>query len=149
MPIFRLFTVLQGNEPNAHIETADDIQVETITCWNIKDLEVGQATDIKTDYSLYKINGNYEGVSYQYWAAKELTGKQIELTTSEVKTDEVGIFINNKTAIHGGSEIVRNEESSEIVEEEVQEQYRSREINMLGGSYRQTQARAQKPRSMI
>jgi len=38
---------------------------------------------------------------------------------------------------------------SEIVEEEVQEQYRSREINMLGGSYRQTQARAQKPRSMI
>lgn len=109
--------LLQGNEPNAHIETADDIQVETITCWNIKDLEVGQATDIKTDYSLYKINGNYEGVSYQYWAAKELTGKQIELTTSEVKTDEVGIFINNKTAIHGGSEIVRNEESSEIVEE--------------------------------
>ena len=54
------------------------------------------------------VTGNYEGVSYPYWAAKELTGNQIETTLSTVKTDEVGIFINNKTSIHGGSDIVKN-----------------------------------------
>lgn len=110
--------LLQGSAPNAHIEIADDIKVETITVWDIKDLEVGQSTDVKTDYNFYKIDGNYEGISYQYWAAKELTGRQIETTTSEIKTDEVGIFINNKTSIHGGSEIVRNNNTEEITEEE-------------------------------
>lgn len=100
--------LLQGYEPNAHIEVADDVQIENIVCWDIKNLKVGQSTDIKTNYSLYKVNGNYEGVSYPYWAAKELTGNQIETTLSTVKTDEVGIFINNKTSIHGGSDIVKN-----------------------------------------
>lgn len=99
--------IMNEKEPVAFFKTGEDVSPEKLIIWDIRNLAPGQSIDVKKTYSLYRVN-NYGGSPYQFWAAKELTGNQIIVNSSKVKTDEVGIFINNKTSVHGGSEIVRN-----------------------------------------
>lgn len=96
-----------ATDANAHFTTTENVSQTQIEAYDISTLAEGESTDLLQTYTLYNIEENYGSIVYQYWYTKTETGNTVATNTSSIETDEVGIFINNKTSIHGGSDIVK------------------------------------------
>ena len=104
----RVIISIVKDNPADVVKTYDNIELQPYEFWDITllDNEENIYLDSSEMYSLYKtFESGIEGSTY--WTDKELSGESRNANSTDILTDEVGIFINNKTSIEGGSEIVK------------------------------------------
>lgn len=104
----RVIVSIVGDNPADVVKTYDNIELQPYEFWDITLLDNAENVylDSSEMYSLYKtFESGVEGSTY--WTDKELSGESRNANSTDILTDEVGVFINNKTSIDGGSEIVK------------------------------------------
>lgn len=73
-------------------------EIETVLYFDVRNINIGDSvTEIAEN--LYGAILRYEGESYTHWRHRTITGNTTITSTSDISTQEVGIFINNKMGI--------------------------------------------------
>lgn len=94
--------------PDESLVTYEKTDETTIQIWDLERLTGDiYKTDIVDELKGY-ITQQASSTGCTFWDTREMTGESRATNNSSVKTNEVGIFINNKTSINGGSQIVKN-----------------------------------------
>ena len=107
------------NNPTETTTTVGDITKEIKTFFDLSELNEGDSIGEITR-QLYSYSYGTSGGTVNYWNSKTETGNYITQSTSPIKTDEVGIFINNKLGLKESSsydqfsEDIYDEESNSI-----------------------------------
>lgn len=93
--------------PEDNLKTYQKIEKEKIELWNLSefDNDMPYISNVE-NFSFYKTTeSSINGCTI--WSSRELTGESRNVSSTDIITNEVGIFINNKTSIAGGSNVVR------------------------------------------
>ena len=94
--------------PDESLVTYEKTDETTIQIWDLERLTGDiYKTDIVDELKGY-MTQQASSTGCTFWDTREMTGESRATNNSSVKTNEVGIFINNKTSINGGSQIVKN-----------------------------------------
>lgn len=117
------------NHPTETTLIVDNITAEIVTFFELSKLEIGQSTEAMTQ-TLYPYSYGTSGGTVNYWTSKRNTGNYVTQATSTIKTEEVGIFINNKLGLdEGGSNSIQS--SDTIADEESNEETNEEEITSM------------------
>lgn len=94
--------------PDESLITYEKTDETTIQIWDLERLTGDiYKTDIVDELQGY-LTQQASSTGCTFWDTREMTGESRAVNNSSVKTNEVGIFINNKTSISGGSQIVKD-----------------------------------------
>ena len=102
-------TFNDGSDPLETTNTTGTVTQETVKFYDVAKLKVGESVP-EQEAILYAYTYGTSGGESNYWSSSTETGKYVPLVTSDLKTEEVGIFINNKMGV--------NEESASISTDE-------------------------------
>ena len=93
--------------PEDNIKTYQKYEKENIELWNLSELDKDiPYISSPQNFFLYKtVESSINGCTI--WEIQELTGESRNTSSTNIITNEVGIFINNKTSIDGGSTVVQ------------------------------------------
>lgn len=94
------------------------LNVESVTFYNVINSSVGDIIQ-KSIEKLYSYQIGLSNIMYNYWTSMEYTGNYQTSATSDISTEEVGIFINNKNSINDKK--IQSNNRLSINKEEIEE----------------------------
>jgi len=84
---------------NASLKTySQDQNKIPVEYYDIVGLSIGNEVEM-IEQLFYFQEGQIDGIKYNYWRNQEYTGESFETDYSDIETQEVGIFINNKAGL--------------------------------------------------
>lgn len=118
------------NDPTETTITTGNIVPAIVTYFDISKATEGDIIE-ETTQQLYPYSYGTSGGTVNYWSSRTETGNYITQSTSAIKTDEVGIFINNKLGVDDTTTSSRNEAVTEEVTEETPEDTPEEQLSLF------------------